>query len=150
MKPHRYLTKSRFKLGIECPTKLYYTGKSGYSNQKLDDPFLSALADGGYQVGELAKLYFPNGHDITTLDYKEAEIQTLKLLEQKEVVIYEPAIRFENLFIRVDVLVKKGNRNNKLNQALIKIFLNINTSIFRKMYNPCNFIVGRISFNFFF
>ena len=68
MKKHRYLTKSRFKLGIECPTKLYYTGKREYPNQKLDDPFLAALADGGYQVGELAKLYFPNGQDITTLD----------------------------------------------------------------------------------
>ena len=23
----RYLTKSRFKLGMECPAKLFYTGK---------------------------------------------------------------------------------------------------------------------------
>ena len=23
----RYLTKSRFKLALECPTKLFYTGK---------------------------------------------------------------------------------------------------------------------------
>lgn len=107
---HRYLTKSRFKLGVECPTKLYYTRKQEYPNQKMDDPFLSALADGGYQVGELAKLYFPNGHDITTLDYEEAEAQTLKLLEQDEVIIYEPAIKFKNLFIRIDVLVKKGNQ----------------------------------------
>ena len=109
MKNNRYLTKSRFKLGVECPTKLYYTRKLEYTNQKMDDPFLSALADGGYQVGELAKLYFPNGHDIKTLDYEEAENQTLKLLEQNEVIIYEPAIRFKNLFIRIDVLVKKGN-----------------------------------------
>ena len=109
MKKHRYLTKSRFKLGMECPTKLYYTKKKEYQNQKIDDPFLSALADGGYQVGELAKLYFPNGHDITTLDYEEAEAQTLKLLEQDEVIIYEPAIKFKNLFIRIDVLVKKDN-----------------------------------------
>ena len=109
MPHHRYLTKSRFKLGMECPTKLYYTRKSEYLNQKMDDPFLVALTKGGYQVGELAKLYFPNGHDITTLDYEEAEAQTLKLLEQEEVIIYEPAIRFKNLFVRIDVLVKKGN-----------------------------------------
>ena len=110
MKAHRYLTKSRFKLGVECPTKLYYTRKPEYPDQKMDDPFLKALSDGGYQVGELAKLYFPNGHDITTLDYEEAEEQTLKLLEQEEVIIYEPAIRFKNLFIRIDVLIKKGNQ----------------------------------------
>lgn len=105
----RYLTKSRFKMATECPTKLFYTGKKEYPNNKLDDAFLAALADGGYQVGELAKQYYPNGFDITTLDYDEAEKQTLELLALDEVVIFEPAIRFNNLFIRVDVLVKKGN-----------------------------------------
>lgn len=54
----RYLTKSRFKIALECPTKLFYTGKHEYANQSLDDPFLQALADGGHQVGELSKLYF--------------------------------------------------------------------------------------------
>jgi len=29
----RYLTKSRFKLAVECPTKLYYAGKENeYKN----------------------------------------------------------------------------------------------------------------------
>ena len=109
MSKPRYLTKSRFKLGVECPTKLFYTGKKEYPDQKMDDSFLAALAEGGFQVGELAKLYFPNGHDITSLDYEEAEKQTLDLLKQDNVIIYEPAIRFKNLFIRIDVLVKKGN-----------------------------------------
>jgi hypothetical protein len=105
----RYLTKSRYKLGRECPTKLYYTRKDEYPNSKLDDPFLEALADGGYQVGELAKQYFPGGHDINTLDYEEAEAQTNELLKQENVVIFEPAIRYKNLFIRIDILVKQGN-----------------------------------------
>ena len=111
MKQHpRYLTKSRFKMATECPTKLFYTGKKEYANTQLDDPFLAALADGGHQVGELAKQYYPDGTDITTLDYEEAEIQTAKLLQKQDVVIFEPAIRFNNLFIRIDILVKKGNR----------------------------------------
>lgn len=105
----RYLTKSRFKMATQCPTKLFYTGKKEYPNTMLDDPFLAALADGGHQVGELAKQYYPKGVDITSLDYDEAEKQTLELLALDEVVIFEPAIRFNNLFIRVDVLVKKGN-----------------------------------------
>lgn len=109
MKKIRYLTKSRFKLGIECPTKLFYTNKKEYPNQKLDDSFLAALAEGGYQVGELAKCYFPGGHDITSLDYEEAERQTQDLLKNENVIIFEPAIRFKNLFIRIDVLVKNGN-----------------------------------------
>ena len=55
MAKRRYLTKSRFKLATECPPKLFYTGKSEYANQNLDDSFLLALADGGFQVGDLAK-----------------------------------------------------------------------------------------------
>ena len=109
MSASRYLTKSRFKLARECPAKLFYTKKKEYPDTKLDDSFLAALAEGGFQVGELAKHYHPGGHDITTLDYEEAERQTNELLQQEKVIIYEPAIRFGNLFIRVDVLVKDGN-----------------------------------------
>ncbi|WP_269520397.1 DUF2779 domain-containing protein [Alteromonas sp. BMJM2] len=105
----RYLTKSRFKLATECPTKLFYTGKKQYPDNKLGDPFLASLADGGFQVGELAKSYYPDGHDITSLDYEESIQQTNELLKQENVVIFEPAIRFGNLFVRVDILVKQGN-----------------------------------------
>lgn len=108
MRP-RYLTKSRYKLGLECPTKLYYTGKSEYANQNLEDTFLLALADGGFQVGELAKCYFLGGHDIKTLDYDEALRQTNDLLKKDQVIIYEAAVRFETLFIRVDILIKNKN-----------------------------------------
>ena len=69
----RYLTKSRFQLSMECPTKLFYTRKDEYANKKLDDAFLLALAEGGFQVGELAKKYHPGGHDIRALGYEEAE-----------------------------------------------------------------------------
>ncbi len=109
MSKPRYLTKSRFKLGTECPTKLFYAGKPEYNNSKLDDSFLAALAEGGFQVGELAKCYHPGGHDITTLDYEEALKQTNDFLKEDKVTIYEPAIRYENLFIRIDVLVKNKN-----------------------------------------
>jgi hypothetical protein len=110
MNKPRYLTKSRFKLATECPTKLFYTGKkSQYADQSLDDPFLRELAKGGFQVGELAKLYFPGGHNIDELDYETALAKTNELLEQENVTIFEAAILFENLFIRVDVLKKTGN-----------------------------------------
>jgi hypothetical protein len=105
----RYLTKSRFKLAMECPTKLFYTAKKDYANQKLSDPFLAALADGGFQVGRLAQCYFPGGTEIETRDYDEAIRQTEELLAQESVIIYEAAFRYNNFFIRADVVVKKGN-----------------------------------------
>lgn len=92
-----------------CPTKLYYSGNPDYINTKTTDSFLEALADGGYQVGELARCYFPGGHDITTLDYEEAERQTLELMKKEDVILFEPAVRFKDFFIRIDILVKSGH-----------------------------------------
>jgi len=107
MKP-RYLTKSRFKLAIECPTKLFYTGKKSYRDLKQEDSFLQALADGGFQIGEFAKYLYPTGILIQSKDNTEAEATTLSYLEKNEdVILFEPAIRFNDLFIRVDVLIKR-------------------------------------------
>ncbi|WP_304142271.1 DUF2779 domain-containing protein [Mesoflavibacter zeaxanthinifaciens] len=114
----RYLTKSLYKTGLECPNKLYYTKNKQYANTKKDDPFLEALASGGFQVEELAKLHYPDGVLIEdkksdkSYDYDDKVIQTNHLLQQDNVVIFEAAFKFENLFIRVDILEKKGNHIN--------------------------------------
>ncbi|KYZ75534.1 hypothetical protein AXX12_12535 [Anaerosporomusa subterranea] len=139
MKP-RYLTKSRFKLALECPTKLYYDGKTEYANQNIEDPFLEALADGGFQVGELAKKYFPGGCEIKTLDYDEALHQTNELLKQENATIYEAAILFNNLFVRVDILRKNENKielvevKAKSFDAAKDSFLNANGEIVTKWF----------------
>ena len=93
----RYLTKSRFKLGTECPTKLYYTGKDQFPETKSKNEFLRGLARGGYQVGEYAKLHFPGGVEITTRDKQEALAQTRALMTQTNVIIYEAAVSVGNL-----------------------------------------------------
>lgn len=105
----RYLSKSRFLLALDCPTKLYYTGKKEYPDKNSDNEFLEALAKGGYQVGALAKCYYPGGHDVETLDYDQAVLQTNELLKQDNVVIFEAAFRVEHYFVRVDILEKKGS-----------------------------------------
>lgn len=111
MSQHRYLTKSRFKLAVECPTKLFYTGKPKiYRDTKQEDSFLQMLAEGGFQVGELAKCQFPGGVEVNEIEHQAALAQTALLLQQNQVVVFEAAIAFENFFIRVDVLVKDGDR----------------------------------------
>ena len=111
MKP-RYLTKSRFKLALECPTKLYYTKKEAFENQSESDPFLEALAEGGFQVEELARMYYPDGVAILGDDwnYDLLATKTSKLLQRENVVIFEAAFLFDGLFIRVDILEKKRNQ----------------------------------------
>jgi len=132
----RYLTKSRFKLALDCPTKIYYDGKPEYANQNIEDAFLLALAEGGFQVGELAKCYIPGGYKINTPDYDEALHLTNELLKQDQVVIYEAAVCFENLFIRCDILIKNKNqielvevKAKSYDSAAQEAFLNRNGSI---------------------
>lgn len=106
----RYLTKSRFKVGYDCPTKLFFLDDPAYGNTNLDNSFLEALAEGGFQVGELAKLYHPGGIEVETLNKNEAVRKTQELLTRDSVTIFEAAIQHKNLFIRADILIKKGNR----------------------------------------
>lgn len=125
----RYLTKSRFKMALSCPTKLFYTKKlSEYADNKIEDPFLMALAKGGFQVGELAKCYYPDGIEVEGLDYDKTWDETQKLLEKENVILFEPAIKFNNLFVRVDILIKTG-KNIELIEVKSKSF---NSSTFKE------------------
>ena len=112
MNQPRYLTKSRFKLALDCPTKLFYTRKKEYQDSSETDSFLQGLAQGGFQVEELARMYFPEGEAILGDDYDYHKLveRTNTLLEQDCVTIFEPAFLIDGLFIRVDILEKKGNK----------------------------------------
>jgi len=115
-------TKSRFKLALECPTKLYYNDlrdeldERVYENTSSDDPFLQTLADGGHMVGELAKYYYhpdPVREQITVEErqYDDSVNETERRIRddlargKHQTVIAEAAIRHEKYFIRIDILV---------------------------------------------
>jgi hypothetical protein len=109
----RLLTKSRFKEALDCPTKLFYTHKKGqYTNAQIEDTFLESLAQGGFQVEELARMYYPSGHAIlgNDHDYEHLAAETAELLKKENVTIFEAAFLYDGLFIRVDILNKKGNQ----------------------------------------
>lgn len=105
----RYLTKSRFNVALECPTRLRYLDDKQYANQDSFNDFLKALADGGHQVGALAKCLFPGGIEIRATGHDAQVAETQALLAQKDIALFEAAIRHENLFIRIDLLHKHGN-----------------------------------------
>jgi hypothetical protein len=107
----RYLTKSRFKVAYECPAKLFYNEQPDvYGNKNRDNEFLKALAQGGFQVGALAKLYYPGGTDLEGFKTGDAIIFTEELLKHENVTIFEAAIQTGPFLVRVDVLVKEGNK----------------------------------------
>ena len=110
----KYLTKSAFKIALSCPHKLYYYGRPDeYENANANDEFLESLAEGGFQVGELAKIYCDVSDDCDLKDimgHEDSLKRTQELMQSDHVNIAEAAFCFGNLFVRVDILKKDGNR----------------------------------------
>lgn len=108
------LTKSRFKVGHECPRKLFYKNRpQEYQDSSIDDEFLKALAEGGFQVGALANLMYSPGHMIEKRGYSESLDETNSVLASgQDVTIFEAAIGDEKIFARVDILKKEGEAYN--------------------------------------
>jgi hypothetical protein len=74
------LTKSRYRLGFDCPTKIFYANNpQSYANKNSDNEFLKSLAEGGFQVGELSRRMFP-GELVDTLKREDALARTERLL----------------------------------------------------------------------
>lgn len=69
------------------------------------------MAEGGFQVEAFARLLYPGGYFINAPygEYQQAYHETLELLKQDEVIIYEAAFLHEGLFVMTDILVKKEN-----------------------------------------
>lgn len=111
----RLFTKSAFKQALDCPTSLYYYwDREHYANQNNEDDFLKALAEGGQQVGDLAKVYYHISPecDIKELGCEQSLKRTAELFGREEVNIAEAAFRWENCFVRADIIEKKGQQIN--------------------------------------
>jgi hypothetical protein len=104
------LTKTRFATALECPRKLDYQRDPRYVDAGSDDEFLQSLAEGGHQVGALARLMFPGGILITGATPDEQVKETALALAQPEITLFEATIRHGSLLVRCDILRKSGNQ----------------------------------------
>lgn len=141
MVAHR-LTKSAFKIGRSCPTKLYYS-RAGYPSTLSDNAYLSFLADGGHIVGKLAQILYPDGIVISsTGDVECAAELTEEELKKDTVTLFEAAIRHNNKLVRVDVLQKCGN-NVRLIEVKSKSYDSDKESEYRSEGKRTTFISGK-------
>lgn len=110
MNSNTTLSKSDFQLASTCPKKLVYK-KQGYPTTNDTNEYMEMLAKGGYVVGLMATLQYPDGVEITG-STKEAIKKTNEYLEQENCVLFEAAIQSGEKLIRVDILEKIGNKIN--------------------------------------
>jgi len=88
---------------MECPTKLFYTRKEKeYRNTKGDNEFLASLAEGGFQVGKMAMLLYPDGKEIKAKNNQASLSETSDLIQSHDaIVLFEPAFEFDGLLCAV-------------------------------------------------
>lgn len=114
MIPNVVFTKSVFKRALECPASIYYLrNKDKYPDKSASDPFLESLAEGGFQVGALAKIYFDvqEDCDLSKVKDKDDAVRfTKELLLRDQVVIAEAGFYANGRFVRVDILKKDGDK----------------------------------------
>jgi len=110
----RYLTKSRFKLALDCPAKLFYTGKPEYPDAKRTMLSWRHWLKEVIRLEHWQNVYYPDGIEIQERGYDIPLQKTIDLLNQDNVVIFEAAFQYKNLFIRADIIEKKGNTINLL------------------------------------
>ena len=100
------LTKSRFVKGKHCPKALYLHTYFRELQTPLTPSEEKNLAAGN-EVGKAARKEFPNGILIETLDVEKALKETQEAISKKALTLYEPAFRFNNHVIRIDILTRK-------------------------------------------
>ena len=86
-------------MALECPTRLYYCCDDRYANQNDDNEFMQSLAQGGFQIGELAKIYYhiDDRTTVGSLDYSESLADTERFLQEKEINIAEAKQLYRHL-----------------------------------------------------
>jgi hypothetical protein len=89
--------------GLQCPKYLWFLFNDPDKIQPTDIATQHRF-DEGHQVGELAKLLFPDGISIPTDNFIGNINQTKNLLKQRR-ILFEPAFSIDNLYSRLDMLI---------------------------------------------
>jgi hypothetical protein len=102
-----YLSKSLFIKGLQCHKSLYL---HKYHPELKDETteMQEATFQSGRAVGIYAQKLFPNGVEITydDLSLSDQLDRTAKELERGTETIYEPAFKYDDIFVKVDILHK--------------------------------------------
>lgn len=108
------LSKSRFVAGVQCPKRLYW---QVHERKLAAEPDAADLAviEQGREVGLLTRQMFPGGVAVESRNGEQAIRTTRELIRNPEVpAIFEAALEYRNVFVRVDVLERRRDRRWRL------------------------------------
>lgn len=103
------LSKSSFIRGVQCEKHLYLY-KYYYNEMDQLSEMQKAIFKRGTDVGKLAQQLFPKGIDASPksqFEYDKAVVETKRLIEQKQKVIYEVSFNFSDVLAVADIIVNE-------------------------------------------
>ena len=103
------LSKSSFIRGVQCEKHLYLY-KYHYNEMDQLSEMQKAIFKRGTDVGKLAQQLFPKGIDASPksqFEYDKAVVETKKLIDQNQKVIYEASFNFSDVLAVADILVNE-------------------------------------------
>ncbi len=101
----KWLTKSKFVHGLNCPKYLWLEFNAPERLPLIDEGTQHRF-DEGHLIGDFAKKLFPDGVDIPAEDFIKNLQETKKLIAQRQ-TLFEAALFYEkkNCYARADILV---------------------------------------------
>ena len=108
MKRPLAISKTDFKTAQECRTKLYYRMLK-YPSNSDGDAYMDLLAKGGYMIGAIASLLFPDAVQVFEPDHEKAVKLTEQHIQKENIILLEAAFESGGKFARPDILIKQGS-----------------------------------------
>lgn len=102
------LSKTDYKVARTCPAKLYYRFQK-YPSLKDGDEYMELLAEGGYMIGAIAGLLFPDAVLIDEPNHDQALLLTQAQMQKENITLLEAAFESGGKFARPDILIKEGD-----------------------------------------
>ena len=104
-----YLSKSGIISAWQCPKKLHL--EKHHSELAVITPQMESMFAGGHQVGAIAQqLYGTDDSVEVAFNFKTMVAETQQLIEGgADFPIFEATFRYENVLVRVDVLIPDGD-----------------------------------------
>jgi len=103
---NKLLSKSKYIIGLQCSKWLWIEVNDKKRIPELDNATLHKFKE-GHEIGVLATMVFPNGTDLSGLEFKENIDKTKESLELRN-PIFEAGFLVDKLFSRADVLLPVG------------------------------------------
>ena len=98
------LSKTDYKVARSYHAKLYYRMHK-YPSSKDGDEYMELLAEGGYMIGAIASLLFPDAVLVDEPNHDKALQATQEIIKKKNVTLLEAAFESNGKFARPDILI---------------------------------------------